>query len=405
MNIHIIHTYKQAITLMSMLLISTTISAMRLNKETNKFVKDKNAQALFKAIEENNTPEAIQYASLCSPYINELYNPQDKSFWTPLRTAVDKTNNIDILKILLENGAKIDQKDISKFQTTPLLAALAKGNQLTIAYLLNNGASTIYSKEYLEKMLCTAMRGGCEEAVFYLIKKRHAEIISLQSIDAYDLLNITISHGSSTTLSYLLYRETYRQDLVSKLPYTIMRIANTNTINVQKSLLNGLDYKQRASLENKIIYLEKMIPFLIKRSIGAEYEYKSLLAAIDKKYNNKQLTSAAHEAVYSTLQADEPDLSNLFLARPLDSQQENFEYIEKYTKHYEKLLAQDQEEIEQQSLAQNLAQEITYRDNDNAIGRLSKVDNPEVCAAEERAHNRVMRRKNNTSHHATAAPY
>lgn len=132
---------------------------------------DKTA-AFFKAILEND----LQSVKNILPEIKDLNIPNDSGL-TGLLMAV-KTENTDIVKILLENGADPDKADGSGI--TPLIKASELGNTEIIQMLLDGGAG----KELIEHELgATAVFAAVIMGKLKAVEMLCARGVSVNSID------------------------------------------------------------------------------------------------------------------------------------------------------------------------------------------------------------------------------
>lgn len=96
-------------------------------------------------------------------------NVEDENGWTPLRHATRKyrnVNDVEIIKILIENGADVNAKN-DKDGWTPLIWAAKEGDYDLVKLLIAKGAD-VNAKDDKEKT-----------AFDYVRKYRHKEITEL----------------------------------------------------------------------------------------------------------------------------------------------------------------------------------------------------------------------------------
>jgi len=117
---------------------------------------------LIYTIENNASSPMIEY--IISQYPSLNYYSYDKS---PLCCAIT-TNNLDLVKLLLDHGADINKNE--EFEDEPLIHAIKRGNNDIIKYLIDHGATI---DQDIDKSIYTplyyAIQMENEEIVQYLI--------------------------------------------------------------------------------------------------------------------------------------------------------------------------------------------------------------------------------------------
>ncbi len=93
-------------------------------------------------------------------------NATDCMGWTALHYAA-KSGSLECVKLLIKNGAKIDQANVD--DQTPLRFAAQSGHFDCMKYLLDNGAELNKKNQYGSTVLHFAVMGGNSECINYLI--------------------------------------------------------------------------------------------------------------------------------------------------------------------------------------------------------------------------------------------
>jgi hypothetical protein len=110
--------------------------------------------------------------------VNLNYTDRDNLF-TALISAV-RSQNLDIVKFLLEHGADVNEHDQSVYHWTPLLFAIRNNNLNLIRYLLQSGANPLYIDKCEISTLKHAQRTGRADIVNILTDAIKAMEIDLQ---------------------------------------------------------------------------------------------------------------------------------------------------------------------------------------------------------------------------------
>jgi len=81
--------------------------------------------------------------------------------------SICKSNNLDLVKLAIENGADVNQLDI--YGSSPLMKAVDTGNLEIVKYLVENGADVSLKNSDNESALMIANENGERRIKQYLI--------------------------------------------------------------------------------------------------------------------------------------------------------------------------------------------------------------------------------------------
>lgn len=127
----------------------------------------------------NNDVDAVNFFSKSGGFIT--VNQKNIGGATALHIAT-RNGNIEIAKILIENGANVNATDNEGW--TPLMRATMSGNPGLVEMLLNHGADAIKTNSIGETAIVNAATSGCNECLKTLFSKynfmEHLDITSLK---------------------------------------------------------------------------------------------------------------------------------------------------------------------------------------------------------------------------------
>lgn len=273
---------KKYIIVLSLLLLSIKPASIVAMNEAEKTKESNLIEKLFNAIKtttnktnKRNNNVIVQRIKALSQPINTLYN---KHGWTLLYAAT-QADNFDAVELLIKHGALIDQPNKTDKIKTPLLCALATGNNAIGEYLLQNNAKLTIPNAYL--IADAALQGKSEHLIQLLIHKgldirqlTCTQIVKLNRIDlikhidlcltpyiinTHDLLNTALTAGNTDGLCYL-----------------IQKGGNIKKMNIPQSLLAGI--RNKNSFQEQKAYLENTFVCLIDQGIA---RYQDLIDFID----------------------------------------------------------------------------------------------------------------------------
>jgi ankyrin repeat protein len=134
----------------------------------------------------------------------ENVNIKNNNEETPLYWAV-RANQLEIVQLLLNNGAKASVNMTSRFGDTPLYWAIRNENPQMIQLLLDSGANVNITNNYQETPLYVAVAKGNLEIVLLLLRNGADESINIaENIDENTPLHFAASNNNNEIIEVLL---------------------------------------------------------------------------------------------------------------------------------------------------------------------------------------------------------
>jgi len=165
-------------------------------------------------------------------------NKKDKDGDIPITCAINK-RDIEIVKLLLENGADAN-KEVKK-GNTPLIYAVRKGDIEILKYLIKNGADVNATNKYGVSILFIALKEG-EPSLIDLILSKNPEVVPTKRCVNYFIKTMFSDEKSLHNVSSQAY------SIPVKGTFLLMAAYRGQKVIVQKLLESGVDINERNSL-------------------------------------------------------------------------------------------------------------------------------------------------------------
>lgn len=144
-------------------------------------------------------------------------------------------NNLDIVKILVENGADVNEKD--DMRVTPLYVAAEQGNLDIVKYLIEHNAIPYETFTGGTALMAASDKGHIDIVEYLLDTGSFINYINSSTIGGNTALFFAVSRGKTNIVKLLLERgadPNIRNDRVRVLEYAIKHGVNSNIIELLK---------------------------------------------------------------------------------------------------------------------------------------------------------------------------
>lgn len=129
-------------------------------------------------------------------------NHKDHYGWTPLTLAI-LNGYLELIKLFIDNGADVNFKNSAGW--TPLMEAIDEGRTEAVMLLIANGAHVKFSNDDVDKVLTKAAKKGCTELVKLLLNNgANIKNINKKDSDGFTALMLAAQEGHVETAKLLL---------------------------------------------------------------------------------------------------------------------------------------------------------------------------------------------------------